>query len=34
VSFELFFLTPLAFLDVWWLDPSLRFGSGIGDWVT
>jgi hypothetical protein len=28
------FFTLLALLDVWWPDPSLRFGSGIGDWVT
>ena len=34
ISFELIFLTPLALLDVWWLDPPLSFGSGIGDWVT
>ena len=34
VSFELTFLTPLALLDVKWLDPPLSFGSGIGDWVT
>ena len=34
VFFELIFLTPLALLDVWWPDPLLRFGSGIGDWVT
>jgi hypothetical protein len=34
VSFELIFLTPLALLDVWWLNPPMSFGSGIGDWVT
>jgi hypothetical protein len=34
MSFELIFLTPLALLNVWWSDPSLSFGSGIGDWVT
>jgi hypothetical protein len=34
VSFELNFLTPLALLDVWWPDPPLSFGSGIGDLVT
>jgi hypothetical protein len=34
MSFELIFLTLLALLDVWWLDPPLSFGSGIGDWVT
>jgi hypothetical protein len=34
IFFELIFLTPLALLDVWWPDPPLRFGSGIGDWVT
>ena len=34
MSFELIFLTPLALLDVWWPDPPLSFGSGIGDWVT
>jgi hypothetical protein len=34
MSFELFFLTPLALLEFWWPDPPLRFGSGIGDWVT
>ena len=34
VSCELIFLTPLALLDVWWSDPPLSFGSGIGDWVT
>jgi hypothetical protein len=34
VSFELIFLTPLALLDIWWPDPPLSFGSGIGDWVT
>jgi hypothetical protein len=34
VSFELIFLTPLALLDVWWPDPPLSFGSGIGDLVT
>ena len=34
VSLELIFLTPLALLDVWWSDPPLSFGSGIGDWVT
>jgi hypothetical protein len=33
MSFELIFLTPLALLDVWWLDP-LSFESGIGDLVT
>ena len=31
VSFELIFLTLLALLDVWWADPPLSFGSGIGD---
>jgi hypothetical protein len=34
VSFKLIFLTLLAFLDVWWPDPPLSFGSGIGDLVT
>jgi hypothetical protein len=34
MSFELIFLTSLALLDVWWPDPPLSFGSGIGDWVT
>jgi hypothetical protein len=34
MSFELIFLTTLALLDVWWLDPPLSFGSGIGDCVT
>jgi hypothetical protein len=31
LSFELIFLTYLALLDVWWTDPPLNFGSGIGD---
>jgi hypothetical protein len=31
VSFELILLTHLALLDVWWPDPPLNFGSGIGD---
>jgi hypothetical protein len=31
---ELFFLTLLALLDVWWPDPPLSFRSGIGDLVT
>jgi hypothetical protein len=31
VSFELIFLTLLALLVVWWSDPPLSFGSGIGD---
>jgi hypothetical protein len=34
VSFELIVLTPLALLDVWWLDPPLSIESGIGDLVT
>ena len=34
VSFKLIFLTPLALLDAWWLDPPMSFGSGIGDGVT
>jgi hypothetical protein len=29
MSIDLIFLTPLAFLDVWWPDPPLSFGSGI-----
>jgi hypothetical protein len=32
--FEITFLTLLALLDVWWPDPPLSFGSGIGDMVT
>ena len=31
MSFELIFLTRLALLDVWWPDPPLSFGNGIGD---
>ena len=33
VSFELISLIPLAPLDVWWPDPPLSYGSGLGDLV-
>jgi hypothetical protein len=31
MSFELIFLTSLSLLNVWWPNPPLSFGSGIGD---